>query len=47
MKQVVQTVADEHPEQPGGNTKEEPAADPVDTAADEVELTHKLLESRE
>ena len=45
MKQVVQTVADEHPEQPAGHTKEEPAADPVEIAADEVELKHKLLES--
>ena len=47
IKQVVQIVAEEHPEQPAGHTKDEPATDPVETAADEVELTHELLESRE
>ena len=47
MKQAVQTVYDEQPEQPAGHTKDEFVADPVEIAADEVELTHKLLASRE
>ena len=47
IKHAVQTVEDEHPEQPAGHTKDEPAVDPVEIEADEVEPTQRLLASRE
>ena len=42
----MQVVDEEHPEQPGGQTKEKVEVDPVETER-EFELVHRLLESRE